>query len=876
MFKRKSLLVLMLVMCFLLVSCENILSTETSQTETNNGQKTELIINYQRPDGNYEGWNLWIWNKNKDGSAHQFNGETDFGVQYRTQYDFTDVEEIGFIVKLNEWESKDTDGDRFMDTSRVKDGVLEIFVVSGEEEFTYSHDGVAELAASKLTGATVSEINAITFEVNNADALKDALSATKVFKNDKEVVVASAEEIGKTTGKLILAEPIEFNATYKIKPENLNERVAVLSSELFESESFKPYIYSGDDLGFTYTKEKTIFKLWAPFASEVILNTYEESDGNFISKNNDQMQNVGNGVWSIVKDGDLNGTYYNYTVTNQGKTSTVYDPYAVAAGVNGDHSMVVDLSTTNPEGWDKDTYFRPIDKTIPQTDAVIYELHVRDMSVNPNSGIENKGKFLAFTELGTKSPEGALTGLSHIKELGVNYIHLLPVFDFASINEINPEGKFNWGYDPYNYNLPEGSFSSNPYDGAVRIKEFKQMVQSIHQQGMGVVMDVVYNHTSQSSDSYLNLVAPGYYYRMDAKGGFSNGSGCGNELASERAMVRKLFVDSIVHWAKEYHVDGFRFDLMALIDADTMNLIRAELDKINPNIIIYGEGWTGGGTTLPEDKQSLKRNVKKLFDERIAAFSDDIRDGMKGNVFDGLDTGFISGNGKNADAVKYGIAASTRDQGSITAWAKSPTQTVTYNSAHDNYTLFDKFQYSVPKATEEELIAMNKMAAVITITSQGITFLHAGEEMLRTKVKDDGTFEHNSYQSPDSVNMLDWSRKTTYNDVFKYYQGLIDLRAKHPAFRMSTKEDIDNNLAFLETDENVIAYTISNNANGDSVKTFVVAFNPLDTPIEINLPGGVSSWDVYVNGERASADSFDKIEGNVMKVPAMTSMVIGK
>jgi pullulanase len=460
-------------------------------------------------------------------------------------------------------------------------------------------------------------------------------------------------------------------------------------------------------------------------------------------------------------------------------------------------------------------------------------------------------------------------------DLGITHLHLLPAFDFRSIDETTLENNsFNWGYDPQHFNVPEGSYSTDPTKGEVRINEFKQMVMALHNAGIRVVMDVVYNHTGASADSDFSKIVPNYYYRFNDAGGFSNGSGTGNETASERSMVRKHFVDSVVYWATEYNIDGFRFDLMALHDIETMNAIRAALDEVDPSILIYGEGWTGGESPLPDDQKALKKNTGFL--ERIAAFSDDIRDGLKGHVFTDTDKGFVNGEPGMEESVKFGIVGSimfnaidySKVKYSKTPWAKEPYHTITYVEAHDNLTLWDKLMVSNPEASEEELIAMHRMANAIVLTSQGIPFIHAGSEFLRTKGGD-----HNSYKSPDSVNQLDYNRLAQYTDNVEFFKGLIELRKEHPAFRMPEASLIRAHLTFLEMPfANMVGYTLSGNANGDAWETIAVLMNANDEEIEVQLEQ--SGWAVVVNGEQAGTEVIEKISGNKVIVPARTLIVL--
>ena len=652
----------------------------------------------------------------------------------------------------------------------------------------------------------------------------------------------------------------------------------------FNEEFKEKYNYNGD-LGAKYNKNETIFTLWAPTADSVKVALYGKN-GNDTDKNPEeviQMNKGENGEWSVKIDKDLKGEYYNYIVNVNGKENRVIGPYAKAVGVNGKRAMVIDLNETNPKGWNEDKKPK-LDNT---TDAVIYEMHIRDFSIDDNSGITYKGKYNGVWQDNTTIPGTDIkTGVNHLKELGVNIVHLLPTFDYESIDESRlGKPQYNWGYDPQNYNVPEGSYSTDPYTAQVRIREFKEMVQNLHKAGIRVVMDVVYNHTGSTEDSHLNLTVPGYYHRQNQSGGFSNGSGCGNEIASERSMVRRMMVDSVKFWAEEYHIDGFRFDLMALHDIDTMKEIRKELNKIDESIIIYGEGWTGGDTPLPVEDRALKANTYKFENEQIAAFSDDIRDGIKGSVFIDENPGFVNGGTGFEESIKFGIVASTKHQDidysnvnySDKPWSNQPYQTVTYTSAHDNYTLWDKLQLTNKQASDDELVQMNKMAAAIVLTSQGIAFIHAGDEFARTKVNADGSLNENSYNSPDSVNKLDWNRKIQYKDLFNYYKGLIELRKSHKAFRMDNTADIQNNLKFLQKgknfkEENVVAYTINGKAVGDEWDNIAVIFNANNEEVEVTLP--LNDWNIVVNENSAGVKILGNVEGNQVKVAPKSAYVL--
>ena len=562
------------------------------------------------------------------------------------------------------------------------------------------------------------------------------------------------------------------------------------------------------------------------------------------------------------------------------------DPYAKAVGVNGNRGMVIDLNTTNPEGWEKDT--KPELKSA--TDSIIYEAHVRDLSIDETSGISNeyKGKFKALTIWDSCIPGTTIkTVVNHIKDMGFTHIHLLPAFDFGSIDENKLEQpQFNWGYDPKNYNVPEGSYSTNPYLGDVRIKEFKEMVKALHEAGIRVVMDVVYNHT-YNLDSCLNNAVPGYYYRQDENGEYSDASACGNETASERYMFRRYMVDSVVYWAKEYHIDGFRFDLMGIHDIETMKLIREELNKIDSSIIMYGEGWTGGPSPLKEELAALKKNTYKFDKLQIAAFSDDCRDGVKGHVFYDEETGFVNGKDGLEETIKFAVVASTHhkdiDKGNIVYsnefWANEPYQTINYASAHDNYTLWDKLQISTPNCTEEELIAMNKLIAGIILTSQGISFVHAGEEMARTKEDEEGKLVENSFESSDKVNKIYWDRKVKYKDLFEYYKGLISLRKEYKAFRMNTNEEIKENIHFLKkgvnfSENNLVAYIIDAKNIDIKCEKIAVIINANNKDVDVELEE--SNWHVMVDEKTAGNEIIETIKDSKVNVSRKSIKVLIK
>ena len=636
--------------------------------------------------------------------------------------------------------------------------------------------------------------------------------------------------------------------------------------DLYSSAEFEAqYTYEGDDLGAVWSPTSTTFRLWAPTASYVAVNIYETGGpeaGNL--KQYAKMEKDVNGTWLVTVDGDLNGMYYTYQVNVGGVKNEVCDPYARAVGVNGQRAMVIDLDSTDPEGWENDTDPHYDDNI---TDAIIYELHVRDLSSDTSSGIQNAGKYLGLTERGTTNADGVPTGLDHIIDLGVTHLHLLPSYDYASVDETTlEENDFNWGYDPVNYNVPEGSYSTDPYNGAVRVSEFKQMVKTLHDNDISVIMDVVYNHVYNAEEFCFNQAVPGYFSRITTDGVYSNGSACGNDTASERSMVKKYIVDSVTYWADEYHIDGFRFDLAGLLDTETINACIEAVHETHPNVIFYGEGWNMT-TDVTKEGYTMATQANSTETPEFAYFSDFVRDTLRGSNSNASQTGFLAGGG--------GYASAVRDifQGKST-WCKSPSQTVNYVSCHDGYTLYDRLTLSTRDLTEEARIRMNNLAAAVVMTSQGVPFFQAGEEMLRSKPTADG-FDHNSYDSSDEINSIKWAdlSKEAYADVVDYYTGLIAFRKAHPALRMTTAEEVASHITQLsDLETNVVGSHISAGANGED-NELVVIFNPRDTETVVNLPEG--QWTVYIDGENAGTEPLSTVKDTVT-VAATSACVMVK
>lgn len=631
--------------------------------------------------------------------------------------------------------------------------------------------------------------------------------------------------------------------------------------------------YYGDDLELVYTPEQSVFTLWAPTADNVRLNLYS-SDEEESPEEQLELEMADDGTWRISIDRDLKGSLYTFQIEKDGTwLDETPGIWAKAVGINGNRAAVIDWNETNPEGWESDQ--SPELKMY--SDIILYELHHRDFSIAPNSGVKYKGKFLALTETGTISYEGEASGLDHLKELGVTHIHILPSFDFATVDETSlEENNYNWGYDPKNYNVPDGSYSTDPGNPVARIREFKEMVKSLHKNGLRIVLDVVYNHTASTEHSNFNLTVPGYFYRQNPDGSYSNASGCGNETASEREMVRRYIIESVKFWAKEYHIDGFRFDLMGIHDIETMNRLREELLKIDPTIFVYGEGWVAADSPLPPEQRAMRDNVSQM--EGIAVFCDDFRDGVRGSTFDEQNPGYASGNiNGHYEPVKFGIVGATEHPQvdyngllySSSPYAAAPSQVVNFVSCHDGYTLVDKLKLSVQgDNAADELVPIDKLVHTIMLTSQGIPFIRGGEEVMQDKKG-----EPNSFRSPDSVNQIDWSLKARNREFFDYLKDLIALRKAHPAFRIPTVDGLHQWLHFLDMgDSGVIAYTLGEYANGDEWKEILVAFNGNRNQADIHIPE--QDWIVVCRNGEIDLDSEEHIGGGDVSMAPSSALIL--
>ena len=873
-----SFLLVAAMLLAMLISCTNPNKNDsTTPAETTKGDK------WQVPEGEYtipkeEGYNqitfywshpgviencdIWAWWDGKEGSGYIMH-PCAYGAKVVLNVP-VGIEQIGFIVRTG---CSEPGGSSWGEAT--KDGTSEdrFAVIEGEETFIYLKSGDAAQYTSedggktltmikKFTLAGMTDFHKIQYNITPKTAITN-YKQIKVYEGDKELTILEISNMGRevTSGIIEVEETLDISKNYRVVIEGYGEK-AVVPTAVFDSKYFiDNYTYDGDDLGAVINGENTTFKVWAPTASKVVLNLYKSGHEGSAYKSVDMVKGD-RGVWSFTEKCG-HGTYYTYAVTTSVGTQEAVDPYAKAAGLNGNRGMVVDLSRTNPEGWGEDNFATGI-KTY--SDAVIWEVHVRDFS-NKIASSNYKGKYLAFTERGLVNEFGQSVGVDYLVNLGITHVHLLPVYDYATVDEANPDSQFNWGYDPKNYNVPEGSYSTNPYNGEVRIKEYKQMVQALHAAGIGVVMDMVYNHTYDANSSF-NKIVPYYYYRYTATGANSSASGCGNDTASERYMFGKFMVDSVSYWAEEYDLDGFRFDLMGLHDLATMQEVENAVHAINPEAIIYGEGWTMGATidNSPMANQGQISKIEPLEGAigGIAVFNDAIRDGLKGSVFTATSKGYISGNGAGSFAnvlfgIKGGMAAGL-------SWEVKNAMVVNYMSAHDNNTLWDKLLLSNGDNTVEERLAMNRLGATLLMISKGTVFFQAGEEMLRTK---DG--DENSYKSSDAINNIDWSvlkEGSNEYEMMLFYQHLIRVRKEYEIFRTNNTAVMAN----TSFGDGKAAITLDNHYGQ---KALIVS-NPTGEEMTYTLSGGV--WYMVVNGVTVP-DSAQIAEGTIT-IPAYTAVVL--
>ncbi len=869
---------------------------------------SEIYIHYYRYGGDYDNWNIWGWQnmpESLEGQAFEFEddqtgNEFNYGgvvTIINVQETFPDITRLGLIVRKGDWVEKDVDGDRFVDIPEMTaNGEFHIYLVEGDSRIgTSLTDPEGPDKSPKFKNAYFTDLNVIYFTTT------EVINGTSVVVKEDDVIVATTDvAIDETSGTVTLANDLDFAKSYTIEAtfpsdSSVND-YSVTFDGIYDSEEFETaFGYEGDDLGAVVAETYTTFRVWAPVSQSVKLNIYDTGTPLSLGGTDTPVRTIDmvkdvNGTFYYEEAGNLHGSYYTYSVTNGSVTNETIDPYAKSAGVNGIRGMVVDFSQVNPTGF---TYDNRPDNMEKATDAIIYELHVRDLTSHSSwNGTEaNRGKFLGLTESGTRY-EGFRTGFDHIIDLGVTHVQILPFFDFGVVDESKLDDEdynaFNWGYMPLNFNVPEGSYSSDPYDGETRVMELKRMIMEFGEADIRINMDVVYNHHGLTADSNFEKIVPGYYFRKTSSGAFSNGSGTGNETASERVMMRKFMIDSVKFWAYEYNISGFRFDLMALHDTETMTLLEEALHEIDDTIIAYGEPWMGGTSPLDASLQGGKMNLAEM--ATVGAFNDDLRDGVKGSVFARDQGGFIQGefSANNIMRIKYGIVGGINHPAitgsNLTAqkvWHTVPIKTINYVTAHDNNTLHDKLYLTLETTDRLSLIpALQKQANAIVLTSQGIAFLHAGDELLRSKPLAEGEgFDHNSYESPDVTNQIRWDLMTeeTTQEVYNYYKGLIALRKAHESFRMADTAEVVSNVRFIEEEmDGLIAFEITNHASGDEFETIVVFHNANEKEVKVKLLGD-GNYYVVVNGELAGTEVIDEYAGgDTITLSANSTYVVHK
>lgn len=828
--------------------------------------KRQLIIYWREKGHSYADNDIWMWYGDVPGFAYELHPCT-YGAVTAINVP-NSVTQVGFIVRKGtkvhngEWgsASKVYEADRFV---KLKGDVTVIYLTGANPYQFASEDGGKTLLITKqIEKLTISSLNEISYIVSPAAKLSKK-GNIKVTCEGKTVSISDFSSRKKTTdnGVIKLRKEIDLSKIYYVEIEGYGEKEA-LPMEVFDSDEFAArYHYDGDDLGVTIDSGSVMFKLWAPTATAVTLNLFDAGNGGSASKTVPLVLGE-KGVWSYVEDNreSVLNKYYTYTVTTAAGEQEAVDPYAKSAGVNGERGMVLNLADTNPTGFDQSQ----VVELKSYTDAIIWETHVRDFSNNIKES-QYKGKYLAFTETGLKNSAGIPVGVDYVKNLGITHIHLLPVFDYKSVDESATTAQFNWGYDPQNYNVPEGSYSTDPYHGEVRVKEYKQMVQALHSQGLGVIMDVVYNHTFDAN-SNLNKVVPNYYYRYNDDGSNSSGSGCGNDTASERYMFSKYMVDSVSYWVKEYKLDGLRFDLMGLHDVETMQAIEKAVHAINPNAIIYGEGWTMETAARKGTVLATQRNISQVTATSgsagaVAVFNDIIRDGLRGSVFTATEKGYLAEPLTNKIKVMESIEGCAETS---SEWSVLNGAVINYISAHDNLTLWDKLAVSAGKNTLKERLAMNRMGAAIVMLSKGTPFMQSGEEMLRSKKISAGKYDENSYNSSDTINNIKWESLTEASNEYQmmlFYKGLIEMRK-------SSKILTANNGVAITTkaDRATIVATFDGGADGK----IVAVINGGTSAYDYTLPAG--DWSLKCNGTQAGATEIEQASGQV-SVPAQSVYV---
>ncbi len=814
-------------------------------------------IHYDRSDNNYSGWNAWMWGLTFPSGQYDLANE-DGHMTATVKVPGRSTQAVYYILRHstaeNQWESQEF-GERKVDLSDIVSGTVHCYVNSGE------------FGAVRVLDTDVvqkNKISAVKFDYEAGNRV--IVTTTRLLSSTDELSITGGASITGITSigstytltldrQVALADLYQYKVMFDGYTYDIDYTAAYATNRFAEE-----FTYPGSDLGANWAEDATAFRVWAPTAKAVEVALYRDGHTNSRIGTHAMTKDV-NGTWLTTVSGDLDGVYYTYLVDVDGEIVEACDPYARTTGVNGQRGMILDLDATDPKNWESDE--NP-NKIASYTDAIIYELHVRDFSIDDSSGIRDEwqGKFLGLTQTGTTNSYGISTGLDYLKNLGITHLHLLPIYDYGSVDETKCDS-FNWGYDPQNYNTPEGSYSTDPYNGEVRVAEMKQMVSALHENGISLVMDVVYNHVYDAEDFCFNKIVPGYFSRKYDDGSYSNSSGCGNDTASEREMVRKYIIDSVLYWTEEYHINGFRFDLIGLLDVDTVNQLVDEVHKLHPDVLFYGEGWTLGGAVEEGTQMATQANAKLT--PHMAYFNDRIRDAMGG--YNGSGTGFISGNSEKSAQLAENFRA-------ITDYTTNPQQLIQYISCHDNHTLMAKILKSTGKTTiDSDAVKMNNLAAAIYMTSQGVPFIHAGEEMLRLKIKPDGSFDENSYKSSDDINSIKWNnlQQDMYADASDYYAGLIAFRKAHPALRYATAELIRNNVTTADGSGLTLAFRINGSAAGDIAESIYVIFNGSTSNATMTLPSG--SWGVCIDADHAGTGILRTVSGSVSVAP-ISAMVL--
>lgn len=827
-----------------------------------------VTFHYVRAEQDYEGFRIWSWVDDQEGKEYGFSGVDGHGA--RTMVSYSDISEdsrIGFLIKLNDWESGEIRADRFLDLSKIQNGALDVYILQSEAQVYYSQDELPE--GGRLQNAYLDSFSQVAFEMTQTVLGFSEEPDFSIFDdNGKTYPVKLLQMKNKDlhiTGTLSVEGIEDLRRTLYLQSGELS--LAVQPRGVFDTPAFQERCcYDGDDLGAVWSPERTAFRLWAPTASAVEVALYRHGTGGepiLIRK----MEPAEGGTWYLALEGNFDQAYYTYRITAGEETREAVDPYARACGLNGVRGMVIDLEAT----FSGDFHDQTVTQAGISRNPIVYEMSVRDFSMDSGADFANPGTFRAVVQSGVTNEAGGAAGIDYLEDLGITYVHLMPTQDSPEVDENDVSASYNWGYMTRHFFIPEGGYSVNPGSGTARIREFKEMVSGLHRRGIGVVMDVVYNHTAGTS--MLEDIVPGYYYRREDGGGFSNGSSCGNETATERTMVRKLIVDSVSYWLKEYHVDGFRFDLMGLIDLETMQKIQDRAAAVRPDVLLYGEGWTAGDTCY---KGRTGKSVNAGDMPGVGVFNNVYRRSVRKYVCGIFEEEETSGEAAQSipQQVCYGITAAVGHPfiQSMGRWTRTPEQSVNYASCHDGYTLWDLIRLTRPEEPEDLQKRRELLSASITLLAQGTPFFQSGEEFLRSKTTegDLSTARMNSYDAGDGVNSLKWSLTSENLDIVDYYKGLIAFRKAHPGMWMQTVEDLRDRLTFLDMEAPIIGYTVKEQTAWWKDVQVCVVHNPLNQEIAVPLPGGV--WNVYVQEGQAGTDPLGVLKSGAAEIAPVSTL----